>query len=160
MTNSKTQSLPHWGINHKRIALALVFLALLGFIDATYLTIAHYRGGIVPCANISNCEKVLTSQYSTIAGVPVALIGSLYYFSVFLFTFLSITRKNERFLIAASAIITCGFLASLFLIYLQLFVIHAICLYCMLSATITTVLFACATSLMLVKAKNKKLQMV
>lgn len=156
MTNSETQSFKRWGINHKRIALAFLILALLGFIDATYLTIAHYRGGIVPCSIVGNCEKVLTSEYAIIAGVPVALLGSLYYFAIFLFAFLSISRKDERFLFAASGFISLGFLSSLWLIYLQLFLIHAICLYCMFSAAITGALFACAASLAFVRAKNKK----
>jgi len=54
---------------------AIIFLAVsaVGFLDATYLTVEHYRVGIPPCA-ILGCEIVLTSAQSRIAGVPVALV--------------------------------------------------------------------------------------
>ncbi|MEK7507702.1 MAG: vitamin K epoxide reductase family protein [Patescibacteria group bacterium] len=155
MTNLKIQSIKRWGPNHKRIALVFLILALFGFMDATYLTIAHYRGGIVPCSDIGDCEKVLTSEFSTVVGLPVAFFGSLYYFFIFLSAFLSMTRKDERFLLAVSALIFLGFLASLWLVYLQLFLIRAICLYCMFSAAITAILFICAISFTVVIWKEK-----
>jgi|SRR3989344_5026745 len=153
MTSLKILSFRHWGHNHKRIAIAFVLLSFLGFLDATYLTVTHFRGGIVPCANIGNCEKVLTSEYAVVAGIPVALLGSIYYLTIFLLSYLSLTRKNERLLLIASRCAILGILASVVLVYLQLFVIRAICLYCMFSAAISTTLFLCSLVLLIVKRR-------
>jgi len=61
--------------------IAFAVVALLGFVDATYLTVEHYRGVVPPCTT-AGCEIVLTSEYSVLFGVPTALFGSVYYFLI------------------------------------------------------------------------------
>jgi len=61
----------------KIAAVTMLVLSAIGFLDATYLTVEHYRGEIPPCAIIGGCEAVLTSPQAKIADVPVALLGSL-----------------------------------------------------------------------------------
>lgn len=119
-----------------------VFLAAsaAGFADATYLTVKHYRGGVPPCT-IHGCEVVLTSAQSEIAGVPVALLGVLYYATILLLSLAYIISKKEAVIRHAAYFTPAGFLASAYFVYLQLFVINAICLYCMASATTSTILF-------------------
>src|SRR5258708_5075795 len=125
----------------KGIALAFLLLALAGFLDATYLTVDHYLRLPVPCSAVFSCETVLTSRYSQIFGVPVSLAGVLYYGAIFLLSLAALSRKNEKLLRAVAQFTPIGFIASLVFIYLQFFVIHAICIYCMISAALSITLF-------------------
>lgn len=153
MTNSEISSSLRLAKSRRTIGIIFLILSFAGFLDATYLTIQHYAGGIVPCSNIGNCEKVLTSAYSVVAGVPVALFGSVYYFLVLLLSVLYLNRKEEKFLLAAARLSFLGFVASLWFIFAQLFLIHAICLYCMGSATSSTILFICGV-VMIIKDRR------
>ncbi|MDO8658841.1 MAG: vitamin K epoxide reductase family protein [Candidatus Levybacteria bacterium] len=66
-----------------RIILVLIAMfSFLGFLDAVYLTITHYQNVLPPCSLKLGCEKVLTSQFSTIIGIPISLLGSIYYLIV------------------------------------------------------------------------------
>ncbi|OGY61032.1 MAG: hypothetical protein A3H06_00965 [Candidatus Colwellbacteria bacterium RIFCSPLOWO2_12_FULL_44_13] len=123
------------------VLIAFFVFSILGFLDATYLTAEHFLSGPVPCS-IGNCETVLTSRYATIFGIPIALFGAFYYLSVFLGLVFYRETKDVRVLRVLSYFTILGFLTSLFLIYLQLFVIHAICIFCMVSALSSITLFA------------------
>ncbi len=120
------------------VGLILVFI---GFLDASYLTAAHYTGSNVACYVARGCDIVTTSKYSKIGIIPISLAGLLYYLalggliSVFIFT------KSKRAVKLALGLVSIGFLVSLYLVYLQLFVIHALCLYCIISASISTIVF-------------------
>ncbi|MBI4032388.1 vitamin K epoxide reductase family protein [Candidatus Berkelbacteria bacterium] len=118
---------------------AIALVALLGFADATYLTLEHYLGQIPPCTT-SGCETVLTSQYAAIAGVPVALLGALYYLAVILLAIGAIPVDSAARRGLLRTIVSTGFVASLGFLYLQAFVINAYCLYCLGSLAITTIL--------------------
>lgn len=122
--------------------LAIVFLVVsaIGFIDATYLMVMHYIGNIPPCT-IHGCEIVLTSAQSRIVGIPVALLGSLYYVILLILSIAFLDSKKIAFIKCASYCTVIGFIASLYFVYLQLFVIKAICQYCMISAGASTTLF-------------------
>src|SRR5436853_7913490 len=69
-------------------------LALVGLADSIYLTVEKLTGGIVQCNGISNCEQVLSSQYATIAGIPLAAFGVLAYFTVFSLATLAAFRNE------------------------------------------------------------------
>lgn len=125
----------------KSFALAFLIVSFLGFLDAAYLTVEHYRGVIPPCGVIEGCEEVTTSAYSTISGVPVALGGALFYLALFLLSILRFERENDKFLKIAAYLAPLGFLASLWFLYLQIFVIQAVCIYCLFSALTSTTLF-------------------
>lgn len=126
---------------NKKLSISLIVISILGFFDATYLTIEHFLGRIPPCSVVSGCESVLTSSYATIAGVPVALIGSIFYFVMFVLAMIYIDTKKDIFLKLMILLSVPAFLATLGFVYLQLFVIKAICLYCMGSAVTSTLLF-------------------
>lgn len=125
------------------IGLFLLFAAI-GFIDATYLTVKHFLGTPISCTLLHGCEQVTNSEYSVILGIPLALLGALYYFSILILVALYIQTENKIFFQIASVFTICGFLTSLLLVYLQIFVIGAICIYCMGSATSSTLLFITA----------------
>lgn len=130
-----TSQIPKW------VIFALLILSLIGFSDSSYLTFKHYQGEIPPCSILEGCEVVTTSEYSIVGGVPVALLGALFYLSVFLFTFLYFDSQNPKFLVLAALLTPFGFIASVLFVYIQLFVLGAICVYCMGSAVTSTLLF-------------------
>jgi uncharacterized membrane protein len=120
-------------------ALAAV-LALAGLADAVYLTVEHLTGRSVRCTVTSGCSEVLSSPYATIGGYPLALFGALAYFTAFSLATLAAfgsARAGKRL----AVLVALMFAMSLWLIYLQAFVLHAFCQYCLLSAAITTLLF-------------------
>jgi len=125
----------------KWILAAFLAVSFLGFLDATYLSIEHFRGVIPPCAFLSGCEKVTTSEYSVVLGVPVALGGSIYYLAIFVLMVLFTQTRRVKLLKFVFLLSALGFLASLAFIYIQLFVIQAICIYCMFSVLTSTTIF-------------------
>ena len=110
----------------------------MGFLVATYLTILHYKHIIPPCSVTGNCEKVLTSQYATIGPLPVALLGSLFYFSVIVLCGLILTNRKKIFVNLFYEASAVGFLVSVILLFIQAYVIHAFCQYCLTSEAIST----------------------
>lgn len=116
-------------------------LSFLGFLDASYLTASHYSGAPVICSVFDGCEKVTASVYSTFGNVPVALMGMAYYFTLLFAVAWFLSTRDKKSIVFASGLTAAGFFASLWFVYLQLFVIKAICLYCMISATTSTLLF-------------------
>lgn len=136
--SSKIQFLPI-KIN-KNLLLSISGLALIGLGDAVFLLTKHYVGTI-NCAVWSGCQEVLISSYSTLFGIPIALFGVLYYLFI-LFNVLAYWQSAKNiFANILTFIPIVGFLFSLYLIYLQLFIIKYICIYCMLSALSSTLIF-------------------
>lgn len=126
-------------------------ISLLGFLDAVYLTVSHYTG-YISCSVVSGCQEVLVSQYSEIFGIPLALLGAAYYLFILINSLLYIDNKNKWSKLILSYIPIFGFLFSLYLLYLMFFVIDALCQYCLLSATTSSILFILA---MILIKKNK-----
>jgi uncharacterized membrane protein len=119
-------------------------VALAGLFVALYLTLYKlgYIGTLV--CKVGSCEAVQTSRWATLFGVPVAAWGVAYYLGILVVALaglgarLADSRNLSRLLGAATG---AGVLFSLWLTYLELFVIHAICMYCVISAVLVTVLF-------------------
>jgi uncharacterized membrane protein len=122
------------------LPLVAAIVALVGMIDSIYLTVHHYTGEKVPCSVTGGCETVLSSLYSEIAGIPLALFGALAYFTVFSLATLAAFGDNRTWKIL-SVIVVLMAIFSLWLIYLQAFVIGAFCQFCLLSAGTTFTLF-------------------
>ena len=101
----------------------------------------HYNQGILPCYIFEGCDKVLTGKYSEIFGLPVALFGAVYYLLIVLTAVFYLDTKNKISLNILKIFPSAGLLASLWFVYLQLFIIEAICFYCMISAFTSTALF-------------------
>lgn len=123
------------------IIATMIIFGTIGFGDATHLTISHYTGADLRCGNAGGCNTVTGSAYSAILGIPVALLGALYYASVILLAIAYLDTKKEKLLRVLTVLPIAGLVASLWFVYLQLFVIHSICIYCMVSAGTSTVLF-------------------
>ena len=119
-------------------SIAALF-TLLGLADATYLTVIALTGETAACSGQAGCFEVLGSAYSKVAGIPVAAFGVAGYFTAFTFaTFAAFNYPRARKFFA----ITVGlmFLATLWFLYVQAFLLHAFCRYCLFSAAITFLL--------------------
>lgn len=119
-------------------------LALAGIFIALYLML--YKLGYIgtlACA-VGSCEKVQTSKWATFMGVPVAAWGVAYYVGVLgvslagLMPALAERRSVSQLLVGMTGV---GLIFSLWLTYLELFVINAICQWCVISAILATALF-------------------
>jgi uncharacterized membrane protein len=123
-----------------RMRRAVIVLAVIGTAIAGYLTWVHYAGLHVVClAGGGGCEKVQSSDYAALAGVPVALLGLLGYLGILASVLL---LPDEAGRLAAAFLALVGFGFSMYLTWAELFRIHAICQWCVASATIMTALAA------------------
>src|SRR3990170_963579 len=143
MTNSKKLLNKLLDSPTKKVILIGLF-SFLGLVDASYLAAKHYSGTIPPCAIVKGCEVVTTSQYATIGGVSVALLGAIYYLTVLVISIAIIDTKSDRLKKFLAGFSVIGLLASIWFISLQLFVIKALCLYCLASAFSSTAIFITA----------------
>jgi uncharacterized membrane protein len=108
-------------------------LSLIGFGISLYLTIEHFQGKLLPCpANaVFNCQKVTTSKYSHVFGVPVALLGLLFYTGMVGINVPPLWKAPARWLTRARlAMAVSGICFVLYLLGAELFSIQAICLWC------------------------------
>lgn len=141
MESSKTVLNKQWA-EPRKLGMLFALFAGLGFLDATYLTAKYYLGTPIACGVFEGCETVTTSTYATIGPIPVALLGAIYYLIVFVVAIAYLDMKRDALLRFLARFTILGFLASLWFLYLQVFVIGAICIYCIGSAISSTVLFA------------------
>jgi uncharacterized membrane protein len=115
-----------------------IVLAVIGAGIAGYLVYVHYSGIKIVCVSGGGgCEKVQSSSYAELAGVPVALLGLLGYVGI-LVSVLFAPDETGRLAVAFLALVGFGF--SMYLTWAELFRIHAICQWCVGSATIMTLL--------------------
>ncbi len=138
---------------YRTVAGLWIVLAFLGLIDAGYITVKYYTGGDIACPITGGCSDVLTSTYSQIAGFPVSLYGLAFYLTVLIIAFLYLDTGKRLPVDKTSWIETAmpilgltGFLFTLWFVYLQIFVIGAICFYCMVSAILSTTIFGLAVT--------------
>lgn len=131
----------------RNLRIAAAVLCLLGLGVAGYVTITVSGGGIPQCVGGSTgCATVEKSKYSEMVGVHVAVFGLLGYASILGATL----WRGDPGRIAAFVLSLFGFGFSLYLTYLELFVIEAICQWCVASAVLMTLLFAVSTTRVLV----------
>jgi uncharacterized membrane protein len=119
------------------VTKAIAGLALLGLAISAYLTYVHYAGIEPVCSGISDCERVQTSEYADLVGIPVAVLGIAGYLAILvsLRTSVEVTALLSYLAVAFSAYLT----------WAELFKIDAICQWCVASALITLVIAALAT---------------
>jgi uncharacterized membrane protein len=108
---------------------------LFGLADATYLTILALTGETAACGGQAGCQEVLGSAYAKVAGIPVAAFGVAGYFTAFscaIFAAFDYARARKFFALTVGVL----FASTLWLLYVQAFVLHAFCRYCLFSAAI------------------------
>jgi uncharacterized membrane protein len=130
----KTMSFPsEWTLRR-----LIAFVAALGIGVATYIAIADSGGGAPAClAGGSGCETVADSSYSHLAGVNVAVFGIVGYVLLLASAF----AANDAVRLGGFAVALGGFGFSVYLTYIEIFKIEAICQWCVASAVLMTILF-------------------
>ena len=127
---SKPISLPY---------LIAALVSLVGLGDAIYLTVQHITGESLRCTIVSGCSEVLSSPYAQVGPFPLAAIGAAAYFAVFSLAILAAFAYRLA-IPTLKILLVLMFLTTLWLLYLQAFVIRHFCQYCLLSAAVTTAL--------------------
>lgn len=135
-----------------KLPLLAALVALIGLADSIYLTIKHYTGGAVPCSILEGCEQVLTSSYAEVAGLPLAALGAIAYFTAFSLAITAAFGNRLMWtLFSVQVVLMTIFTGWLF--YLQASVIGAFCQFCLLSAVTTLSLFFIALISKFVRSK-------
>lgn len=133
----------------KFLLYTILTLSLLGAVDAGYLLIETVSGAAVVCPsvpigrfNLNQCNVVLSTPYAKMFGLPNAFYGLVAYL---FFAILALYGLNENQKINSMKVLSYlsgfGILVFLYFIYLQLFVIKALCFYCLLSSSIMALIF-------------------
>ena len=128
-------------LDNKIIGRIIMAVSLVGFADSVYLTVDHYFGIGVLCYLVHGCDVVLKSEYSQLFGVPLAIFGIIFYSCVFVIINLVDIYQKDKFVKLLYVIGIVGFIASIIFLYLQLFVIEALCFYCLVSLGSSTIIF-------------------
>lgn len=110
--------------------LILAALDVVGLLIATYLSVVELAGSVPVCGPIKGCEEVANSEYSRIGGVPVAVFGVA--LSLLLLTLAIAWWKTDAYglLLAHYGLSLAGVIFEIYFLYLQMFVIHAVCVWC------------------------------
>ena len=118
--------------------IATIAVTIAGLAIATYLTVVHYTGSEPVCAIAHGCATVQKSSYAEVLGIPIAVLGLLGYVGILA----SLSKDDETSRTATAFIAIAGLAFSGYLTYLELFTIHAICIWCVGSAICMTILAA------------------
>ena len=122
--------------------VVLLALAVLGVLISTYLTWTHFTGLIPICTGSGEgCKTVQSSRYASILGIPVALLGLIAYGGLIF----SAALRSETGIYLGFLISLVGTLFSAYLTYLEIFVIGALCQWCLASAAIMVAALICTT---------------
>jgi len=146
----------------KFLLYIILFLALVGAVDAGYLLVEIVKGGAVICPNVpvgrfnlNQCDVVLATSYAKIFGLPNALYGLVAYLIFALLVLYELNRMGKTGAVNLLSYLSgLGILAFIYFIYLQFFVIKALCFYCLLSASIMTLIFILSIAYNLRHYKN------
>ncbi len=120
------------------LLVASGLLAVVGIGIASYLTVVHFADQPIVCSGIGDCEKVNSSSYAKLAGVPVAVLGLLSYVAMLLLIVGALIRRDAMLVAAAWGVVLASFGFSMYLTYIELEVLDAICVWCVGSATVVT----------------------
>ena len=122
--------------------ILLLVLAVLGVVISAYLTWTHYAGLTLVCTGSGEgCETVQSSRYASLLGIPVALLGLIAYGGLVF----SAALWRETGIYLGLLISLVGTLFSAYLTYLEIFVIGALCQWCLASAAIMVAALVCTT---------------
>src|SRR3990167_8619748 len=132
----------------KFLLCTILSLALIGAIDAGYLLVQTIGGGAVVCPsvpigrfNLNQCNIVLATPYAKFMGLPTAFYGLVAYLFFAILVLYELTNRRLGAIKLLMYLSGLGVLISAYFIYLQFFVINALCFYCLTSATVMTLIF-------------------
>jgi uncharacterized membrane protein len=127
----------------RTLRVVLGVLAAAGLLISAYLSWVHFAGVAPVCVGggSGGCETVQSSRYATVLGVPVAVLGIIGYVGLLL----SAVMRSDVGVYLGFLFALVGTLFSAYLTYLEVFVIHAICQWCVASAAIMVAALICAS---------------
>jgi uncharacterized membrane protein len=122
---------------------AMLALSIIGLLVAVYMTVYKWTNNNAMCLGSGDCDTVNASKYAEVNGIPVALIGVAGYAAILAVLFF---ESRTDFFAENSALLTfglslTGFLFTLWLIYVEIFLIKALCPFCLASQTVMTIIF-------------------
>jgi uncharacterized membrane protein len=123
--------------------IAAVLLAVVGLLDSLYLSYIKLTSDTASCAVFGGCETVNNSRYAAIGGIPIAVLGAAGYGLILVLLYLDrpSAAAPESIRFALFGVTLAGTLYSIYLTYLEFFVLHAVCPFCVLSAVAMAGLF-------------------
>jgi uncharacterized membrane protein len=128
---------------NKKLIWASLVLAFIGMLDSVYLLIYKISKNNAMCLGNGDCSTVNASRYSEIYGIPVSLLGILAYLAIMALLFLElrkiISRENSTLLVFGLSLV--GVIFSAYLTYVEFYVIHAVCPFCIISAIVIALIF-------------------
>jgi len=132
---------------HKLDLLIYVFLilAVLGLADSAYLAAAYFSDTPLVCGSIPGCNEVASSPYSNVAGVPLSVMGLLFYAVSIVGAFFYLIKRRTVYATLLALLTMIGFAASAYFIYIQVAIIQALCVYCVGSAIVATLMLIVAS---------------
>ena len=125
---------------------AMIALVIIGLAVSVYMTIYKYTGNDGMCLGSGDCSTVNASRFSEVNGIPVAVFGIVGYAAIL--TVLFYENKNEFFRKNGTLLVfgmsLTGFLFTLWLVYVELEILKAICPFCVTSQVAMTIIFIIA----------------
>ena len=133
-------------MSHDTRMRGIVLVGLVGLFVAVYLLLYHMGFYGVMLCGVGSCETVQASKYARFLGQPVPLCGTLWYAGVLVLAFLGLgPAAGKRWADALLALaVTGGLLFSAYLTGVELFILHAVCMWCVISAVLTVLIFVLA----------------
>ncbi len=121
----------------------LIALALLGLADAWYLADSAMTGAQLTCniAGLDGCNIVAQSPYSHVFGIPLGVYGVVFYTLFLVVSVFTFWRPLRIVDVAIGLLASVGFAASIYFVYIQVFLIKALCIYCLGSAAISLLIW-------------------
>jgi uncharacterized membrane protein len=132
-------------VSDRSLRIGAGLVALAGLLVASYLTWVHFDNAALVCVAGGGCETVQESEYAEVAGIPVAMLGLGAYAVVL--GLVAWDAPNAR--LGAAMLALVGLVFSMYLLALQLFVIDAVCVWCLANDVVIAPLLAMLTALRL-----------
>ncbi len=120
------------------MSFAGMVLSIIGALDSAYLAWLKITGSVAACSNIGDCEAVNSSRYAEIAGIPIALFGLLGYLAILVTLLIEpkIPSLKLGLRLVFFGFTLAGTLYSIYLTYIEIAILDAICPYCVVSAVV------------------------
>jgi uncharacterized membrane protein len=128
------------------VPFIIVVLGIVGALDSVYLSWLKITGAVAACSNVGDCEAVNSSRYAEVAGVPIAILGLIGYLAILGVTLLENHEPSWKsgLRLAFFGFTLAGTLYSVYLTYIEVAILHAICPFCVVSAVVMLALFIIA----------------
>lgn len=138
----------------KKLLLVSLVVIVIGIFVSIYLWYEYSKPTPIICA--TDCEKVRDSKYANLYGISMPFLGLVYYLFLLALTLTVVFKKriNSALKLTVWSLAVGGLFFSIYLTYLEIWVIEAICQWCVVSAICTVILFIVSTNILLIKKQD------